>query len=788
MATSKRIFTSVRPARVACLINQDDEDWQVNCLRVIEFFSSVWGGAHNIIIPTDGKNLTNPFWEILSAYDADYFYHYSKTVKDLKTLRPDEYNEWLDTQLESYLGGDRETDIDIDFARRQIEDMAVRADLTPQLSPEFPLLIRKKLAPFHVPGQVVHGIISDFPPRFPLTPITTALSGCAEKANLVIFNPSHQGLYPLWLASVTGLINEALRLDLSREGSVNTIPTGEYSIDLVTSERTRNAFTSAQNFSTPFQLTNLKLATYRSVKGSFLTGPMIVVAGERVFDFCLYYSLARLRQPVLWLPNVWLKSTRTEGGTALFDLFSQSLRSSLHAMDSVTKCIFTSHSLDQKQLEVLVDDLDRASLFRSDAVGANSEIAFDLDRLTSRPLRLFEVGNASRPTSLVVQESSEIELFETPKPKNFPNIHPHEHRWITDVIVSGHYLPRNPSLGEWTIRSPILGSHGARIGAGTLSYSCPNIGYAGGDIDTVLVRPTIFVPSPLEIFKRIFWSIGYESKLSDKGFFADDAIRKFGGLDAIGSFLRDPFTRQLIFKFLDSSEQINLRDDGCLLNDQRRYLPFPAISKLLGGDVPGQKAVELLLSKDILYRGCIFKCSSCRNSDWFGLDEFTQTFKCKRCGATQHASSENYWYAEHEPGWFYKLDEIVYQFLHHNGYVSCLALDWLRAKSQDSFLFTGDLELIKSGSNSRKPEFELDIVAIVDGEIVLGEAKKNDKLEDREIKKYFHLAGKTGAKKLIFATFAASWSDGTRTNIERIIDGSEIQSIILSNSNLISGQ
>jgi hypothetical protein len=244
----------------------------------------------------------------------------------------------------------------------------------------------------------------------------------------------------------------------------------------------------------------------------------------------------------------------------------------------------------------------------------------------------------------------------------------------------------------------------------------------------------------------------------------------------------------LIFKFLDPSEHGNLRNDGCRLSDQRRYLPFPAISNLLGGDVAGQKVIEGLLSKDILYRGCVFKCSSCRDADWFGLDEFTQTFKCKRCGATQHASSVNYWYADYEPGWFYKLDEIVYQFFHHNGYVGTLALDRLRAKSEDSFLFTGDLELIKSGSNSRKPEFELDIVAVIDGEFVLGEAKKGDTLEEREIKKYLHLATKIAANKLVFATFADAWTQGARANIERVIGSTEIEPIILTNIDLVSGE
>jgi len=283
----------------------------------------------------------------------------------------------------------------------------------------------------------------------------------------------------------------------------------------------------------------------------------------------------------------------------------------------------------------------------------------------------------------------------------------------------------------------------------------------------------------------MFWSIGYESKLSDKGFFAHEAINRFGGLETIGAFLRSPFTRELALKFLDRSENGNLNDDGCLLNDQRRYLPFTSVSKILGSETAGQTTIELLLSAAILYRGCIFKCRSCRNADWFGLDEFTHSFKCKRCGTTQHVSSNNYWYAEYEPGWFYKLDEIVYQFFLHNGFVGTLALDWLRAQSEDSFLFTGDLELIKQGSNSRKPGFELDIVAVVDGNVVLGEAKKGDTLEDKEIKKYLYLANQVGARKLVFATFGAAWSERRRSSIERIL-GTDVEQILLTNSDLVS--
>src|SRR6266852_2112721 len=122
--SSKRIFTNVRPARVACLVHQDDEDWQQSCMRIIEFFSGVWGGAYNIIVPTDGKDIAKDFWKILSAYDADYIYYYAKTAKDLKTTRPEQYDAWLKAQLESHLPGNEFSNMD--FARSQIEERANR--------------------------------------------------------------------------------------------------------------------------------------------------------------------------------------------------------------------------------------------------------------------------------------------------------------------------------------------------------------------------------------------------------------------------------------------------------------------------------------------------------------------------------------------------------------------------------------------------------------------------------------------------------------------------------------
>jgi len=558
-------------------------------------------------------------------------------------------------------------------------------------------------------------------------------------------------------------------------------------IDLLINERTATALLSPENLFTPFKLSSLKLSTFWSVKARRVHG-VVLVAGETLFDFCLFYSLSRLRRPVLWLPSQWLKSEPINISATLFNEYCRNVRLLLRDIAASGKGVLTSYSLQKDELDELLHQLDRGSFVRTDDLASQISVDLNTDGLLAHPLRAFETG--PQPTMLEVRESSEIELFETPKPKSFPKIQPYEHRWITDVIIAGHYLPRNSNLGEWVIRSPILGRYGARVGSdGTLSYFCPNIGYAGGDIDSILVRPTIFVPSTLELFQRLSWSIGYEAKLSDKGFFAQHTISKFGGLDALAGFLSDALARTLIFKFLDDNAG-GSATDGWLLNDQRRYLTLPSVSKILGFDSTSQKTLDLLISKGILYRGCIFKCAACRNADWFGLDEFSQTFKCKRCGTTQHVTHDNYWYAEHEPGWCYKLDEIIYQFLRHDGYVGVLALACLKGRTDSSFMFTTDLELTKKDATDRKPDLELDILAVLDGELVLGEAKKGNRLgataaaEKKEIQKYCRLAKELVAKKLIFATFSDTWSGETIKNLESVIANLPVDVILLTGSDL----
>jgi hypothetical protein len=139
-------------------------------------------------------------------------------------------------------------------------------------------------------------------------------------------------------------------------------------------------------------------------------------------------------------------------------------------------------------------------------------------------------------------------------------------------------------------------------------------------------------------------------------------------------------------------------------------------------------------------------------------------------------------------GLLYKLDEVVFQFMANNGHVALLALDRLSRSDVNgqlsSFLYVPEAEIAP-------PQLEVDILCIKDGDMFLGEAKKEDRLarkgteEVREIRKYTSLARESGVRKVVFATFAERWSQRTIDNIEREVPD-PIEILYLTKGDLVN--
>ena len=102
-------------------MREDDPHWQATCSRVIEFFSATWGGGYNIIVPlgNDGKDINNPFWDILDIYDPDYLFLYYYSGEDIKRNEPENYEQWLNKHVQQFISGGPVSSVD--SARKQID-------------------------------------------------------------------------------------------------------------------------------------------------------------------------------------------------------------------------------------------------------------------------------------------------------------------------------------------------------------------------------------------------------------------------------------------------------------------------------------------------------------------------------------------------------------------------------------------------------------------------------------------------------------------------------------------
>jgi hypothetical protein len=348
--------------------------------------------------------------------------------------------------------------------------------------------------------------------------------------------------------------------------------------------------------------------------------------------------------------------------------------------------------------------------------------------------------------------------------------------------------PKHFQLGASTIPDPRFTTGEVRVGKEGPAYLCPNTGYFGGDIDTVLVRPRLHLPPLYKIVEQLARIEGYDCRPSDKGIYADESISKWGGLEEVGRFLLDSRYRELLDRFLDASASKHGKG-VYLFSDRRRYLDFTAIQALVGKDAT--PLIDELIGKQILYRGFIFQCSFCRNPDWFSVADVTQEFTCRRCGRRQVYTKSN-WKMPDEPAWFYKLDELIYQGYRQGMTVSLLALRYLKSKTQESFAFATDREFWKPQAS--KAEVEADFFSALDGVFTVGEAKGGNNLgngrgeEAAKINKYKKLVTGLSIRQLVFATMNANWrSETVEAVAQSFRDLRQVRIVFLDASQLLSG-
>jgi len=140
------------------------------------------------------------------------------------------------------------------------------------------------------------------------------------------------------------------------------------------------------------------------------------------------------------------------------------------------------------------------------------------------------------------------------------------------------------------------------------------------------------------------------------------------------------------------------------------------------------------------------------------------------CGYPSRLARGRWYDKEPEPAWNYALDQVVRALLEKHGDIPLLAATRL-ASEKRSFLWGPELLIEPRDGNTA----ELDLCVILDGEVVIGEAKSNSRLKaggkgtSKAAKDLVRVAQLLSADQIVLATATPAWARGVVAAVEQAI-------------------
>ncbi len=361
-----------------------------------------------------------------------------------------------------------------------------------------------------------------------------------------------------------------------------------------------------------------------------------------------------------------------------------------------------------------------------------------------RPVPSVSLISERRTEQLIVHDG--VAVVATSMPRAFvveyPKLLP---RWMIDIRVlrdnaletDGLIIPNLPNLH--------------RLLATEQSLLAPNI---NDDVFsfrvTSRIEQVVFkLPTNWEIIEAIFQPDYENMALSDQGRYMNRTISLFGGLSELYGLLGDERARIILDEFIKHHRTGHINTDA----RYRRSLTFDDMKKALLSKLGSrsrkgreenlefaEKMVKDLIKIRAIHSGYQLDCSNCNLEEWYAIDEVTESFRCKRCLSVEGRPLS--------PFIAFRLNEVFYQAYLNNFTVPVLTLDILARTSRTSFVFSPQIQLDVTDIHSP----ELDIVAVVDGDVFIGEAKSNDKIKKKNISIIGQVAKRIKSRHVIFST------------------------------------
>lgn len=740
-ATPYYIHVRKRPQRVAFFIHDDPE-----CLGIVDSILAHnrerWGGRYNPIVVTDGETLTTTWWDLLEANDPDI-------IRSFVPLGDDLFVD-LQRRIAPYL---------IEQPRRG-EDGEVH-------------LHHEGLTIFPTSKNVRHASWAKV--REPILVLFTT-DRKATDPNLKRFVEWNFGSYSLTTQPV---------IDALEDGRVET--------HAITDASTLSAalanLTQYRPFTYPIQLCSIPNDALPPVEPGRFDEAFTVVIGDSPRDIAHWWNRpatlpewSRTYLNQLWLPLALATDER------LYDALSGWFE---HAADPGGNhrgtVQFVSLSLTEERLREIVEPLSR----RIRRVFRHVEILNDVEppKISEGPPgqrrldRMDAHRAAGRSERITLQEPDILSQGTTWGAE-----------WMADLHIDFE-PPQDPSVWGrplyWQMpRIDELPMRMFQRQARVLRTRYPSILMTRGEPrvtvnlfdDVTVFRVLAMMPAtrmqaeqgtPIPARRAPY----RYARTSEKGRYLSGVLDLFGGLHAASGILREGYWRRmfdllsgrnpakegehvenvrntLIKKIRRNSSQFYADDKAiewltALVIRVARQLPstvrerewrdFEEHAKREWNEFnvahPREPAFEYspddlkrrladLTDRGVLLIGVAAKCTSCGYRDWHHIDDAKQTLRCRGCNTTFGLPPE-------QP-WRYRLNSLARAAHADHGLVPViLVLAQLAMDARTGFIFTPCLDLFDD--EDAGPVGDLDIAAIVDGELVIGEIKQSAALFDEKV-------------------------------------------------------
>jgi hypothetical protein len=723
--------------------------------------SGLWGGYGFIYLPRGTQGLHPALARILSAYDPDYLVDAGWTHGDVEAMEPG----WHARRYKGWPAGPEESAARL--AQILGEEM-VHGDLgddvgSNRCSPfyEHDDERRMQVLSEHSDGQGVHRLAT--------------VMGGTPQADFEV----PDGLDPLLMLAL-GMragypAKPRLPLGSDAGGAAEHLP--RRYVRYVLSIRQDRVGRELGALTTAWGLTQTGLVQIGKARP--LARPVAVI-GSTAEDFALAVALDRMYGAVTWVPAEWTQdpdlrrpldegfrglqnAARSWGQRPVVTTISLSQDALRAAVQSSWPGLVLGSWGDSGTVQtyggeppeiVAAEDLDLQSPMHLACAG-------DFDLSFPSPTRADGRGGFEflLPVPVYTPRSGELRAAQRPF-------------WEVDVEAYPQRMPAGRNLHSRTVLAgeEAHPSTVARSGRDGISFNAVNMFYVpgGATLEQSVTRPRLRVPGLRGWIESLAVQDHPNStvELSQAGRRAMILTRLWGSRSAVARdvLALNDFLRE--FKASGSGDtEAYPEGDGVRLTSGEGYLTFAAAVRTLRGMNQGEVREQLdrLLHVNVVKRGLIVRCSECERRAFYGIDRVQETNTCPRCGAAAHATAA--WRTgnaeDGEPCWFYDLHGAVREFLEQDGDVPFLAG---RAFAATARTFEDIAELDFRWPGEEKPD-EIDIAALVDGRVVIGEAKRIATLGTRRdsnhaIQKLIRVSDLVGADEVVLATTAAApWDE-----------------------------